>query len=85
MPDRPQSNTSRAPYRRNKKRARTTPRPATTLHSPSTQIVITPKVAATLSKERTPDYSYVSKDLKSIAIIVGGIVVVFIVLYFMWK
>lgn len=85
MPDRPQSRTTRAPHRRSKRRAGTTQRPATTLHSPSTQIVITPKAPPVRPKEATVDYSYVNRDLKSIAIIVGGIVVVFIVLYFIWK
>lgn len=85
MPDRPQSRPTRAPHRRSKRRAGITQRPATTLHSPSTQIVITPKASAAPLKETTVDYSYVNRDLKNIAIIVGGIVVVFIVLYLIWK
>lgn len=85
MPDRPQSRTTRAPHRRSKRRAGTMQRPATTLHSPSTQIVITPKASAAPLKETTPNFSYVTRDLKNIAMIMGGIIVVFIVLYFIWK
>lgn len=85
MPDRPQSRTTRPPYRRNRRRAGAMPRPATTLHSPSTQIVITPKASAAPLKETTPDFSYVTRDLKNIGFIIGGIVVVFLVLYFIWK
>lgn len=66
---------------------RTRPRAATTaLQSQNAQIAVTAKVApAPATREIEPDYRYVLKDLRNIGIIVGGIVIVFIVLYFLWK
>lgn len=84
MPDRSPSNSPNP--RRHRRSRRTRPVARAPLQGQHAQIAITPRAAPPAApREAEPDYSYVYKDMKSIGMIVGGIVIVYMVLLFTWK